>query len=467
MEKIKEIIESLQGTTSRTEKEDILLANKDNTLWRAVLSFLLDPMVVTGIAAKKIEKYRGTVVKQEQPMDLLFMLRYLRVHNTGTQSDVMRVLAFVQCFPEHESWLLQLFTKSLKLGVEAGTANKVYGKDFVNVFTVMLAESLEKNPNYLDGKDFIITQKLDGCRCVAFVHDNGEVQFFTRNGQDYGEVPDVAADLLKLGVKGVAFDGELIAASKSSDTGEVFRQTISTANSKGTKTGLVYHIFDCLPISAFMEGHYDLRCTVRKGYLHGMFLRAKDEGLQWIEEVERLYEGNDQQQIAKWFKHAQEQGWEGLMLNVSDAPYQSKRVRDLLKVKKFKTVDVRVTGTFEGEGALVGMLGGIIAEFEVDGKTYEVKCGSGFNLEQRKKYWKGYQPKLLYRKGERVKNEFGVAEWDAEEDIYEKIEFVDLVGKIVELKCFEVSKDVDGNYSLRFPIWLDIIRFDKDETSIS
>lgn len=440
MEKIKEIIQRLQGTSSRTEKESILLENKDNMLWREVLAFLLDPMVVTGIAAKKIEKYKGTIVKQERTLHLSYMLSYLRKHNTGTAEDVLLVLSFVQCFPEHEEWLLQLFTKSLKLGVEAGTANKVYGKDFVKVFTVMLAESLEKYPNHLDGKEFIITQKLDGCRCVAFVHGNGEVQFFTRNGQDYGEVPDVAADLLKLNARGVAYDGELIAASKSTDTGEVFRKTISTANSKGVKTGLVYHVFDCLPISSFMAGNYEKPCLMRKIELHDLIADANhprdglSEGLSWVEDVEMLYYGSDQTMITKWFALAQEQGWEGLMLNLASAPYQAKRVRDLLKVKKFKTVDVRVTGVFEGEGALVGTLGGIIAEFDVDGKTYEVKCGSGFNKEQRDKYWA--DPSLL-------------------------------VGKIVELKCFEVSKDVDGNYSLRFPIWLDIIRFDKNETSVS
>ena len=84
------------------------------------------------------------------------------------------------------------------------------------------------------------------------------------------------------------------------------------------------------------------------------------------------------------------------MLNVADAPYQAKRTRDLLKVKKFKTVDARVTGVFEGIGALVGTLGGIHVEFDIDGKTYTSKCGSGFTFEQRDKYWA--HPELLIGK---------------------------------------------------------------------
>lgn len=428
MERIKEIIEQLQATSSRNEKAAILEANKDNELWTEVLKFLLDPMVVTGISMNKIEKYGN--IRQERSFDLVGVLNYLRKHNTGRMEDVAVVSHYANGFPEHRDWLLQLFTKSLKFGVDTSTVNKIYGKGFIKVFAVMLAESFADNPMHLDGKEFIITQKLDGVRCVAFVHDNGEVQFFTRNGQDYGEVPDVAADLLSIAERGVAYDGELIAKADGA-SGDVFRATVSSANSKGVKSGLVYHVFDRLPISDFLDGYSVETCIERKHKLSAS-IAAYGE-LSWVTNVDILYEGRDQSKINEWAAIAQENGWEGLMLNVADAPYQAKRTRDLLKVKKFKTVDVRVTGVFEGIGALVGTLGGIHVEFDIDGKTYTSKCGSGFTFEQRDKYWA--HPELL-------------------------------IGKIVELKCFEVSYDKDGSRSLRFPIWLDIIRTDKDETSV-
>ena len=428
MERIKEIIEQLQATSSRNEKAAILEANKDNELWTEVLKFLLDPMVVTGISMNKIEKYGN--IRQERSFDLVGVLNYLRKHNTGRMEDVAVVSHYANGFPEHRDWLLQLFTKSLKFGVDTSTVNKIYGKGFIKVFAVMLAESFADNPKHLDGKEFIVTQKLDGVRCVVFVHDNGEVQFFTRNGQDYGEVPDVAADLLSIAERGVAYDGELIAKADGA-SGDVFRATVSSANSKGVKSGLVYHVFDRLPISDFLDGYSAETCIERKHKLSASI--AADGELSWVTNVDILYEGRDQSKINEWAAIAQENGWEGLMLNVADAPYQAKRTRDLLKVKKFKTVDARVTGVFEGIGALVGTLGGIHVEFDIDGKTYTSKCGSGFTFEQRDKYWA--HPELL-------------------------------IGKIVELKCFEVSYDKDGSRSLRFPIWLDIIRTDKDETSV-
>lgn len=428
MNNIKEIIESLQATSGRLDKIKILEANKNNALWTEVLKFLFDPMVVTGISTAKIGK--DVALLNSAAPDLSTLLNHLRVNNTGRDVDIAECRAFMYNNPNHAIWLSQLFTKSLKLGVDVSTINKVYGKGFIKVFAVMLAESLKDFPNHLDGKQFIITQKLDGLRCVAFVHDNGEVEFFTRNGQTYDQVPDVAADLLKIPARNVAYDGELIAVSKSADCNEVFRETSSVARKDGVKTGLIYHVFDRVPLYNFLDGFYDAPCINRKLSLAADILSSN---LTWVSEVKMLYVGDDQNAISAWVKVASKYRWEGLMLNDYEAPYTAKRVKDLLKAKEFITVDVRVTGMYEGTGENVGRLGGINVEFDVDGVVCKSNCGSGFTHEQREKYWA--DPSQL-------------------------------IGKIVELKCFEVSTNSDGCRSLRFPTWLDIIRFDKDTTSV-
>lgn len=428
MNKIKEIIDSLQGTSGRLEKTAILEANKNNELWTEILKFLFDPMVVTGISTAKLSKIIVPMIHMHY--ELLGMLNYLSANNTGRDVDIDVVHDTLCSYPEHRGWIGQLVTKSLRLGVDVSTINKVYGKNFIKVFAVMLAESFADNPKYLDGKQFIITKKLDGLRCVAYVHDNGVVEFFTRNGQDYDDVPDVAADLLKLQARNVAYDGELIAVSKSTDTNKVFRETSSVARKDGVKTGLIYHVFDRVPLYDFLEGFYVGACIDRKLALNVDIMSAN---LTWVSDVNMLYIGSDQSKIGDWFKVAEDKKWEGLMLNSYDAPYQAKRVCDLLKVKKFKTVDVRVTGVYEGENDCVGTLGGINVEFDLNGVICKSNCGSGFTKKQRDKYWA--DPSLL-------------------------------IGKIVELKCFEFSMNNDGSRSLRFPIWLDIIRFDKDTTSV-
>lgn len=428
MEKIKSIIERLQSTSGRNDKIKILEEYKGNTEWEGLLKFLFDPMVVTGISTAKLAKKVEPMATKCQ--DLLGFLSYLTANNTGRDADLAAVQGFLNANANHRLWLSAVVTKSLKLGIEVSTLNKVYGKGFIDVFEVMLAESLADNPEHLNGKRFIVTQKLDGLRCVAFVYPNNEVKFFTRNGQDYGEVPEVAEELLKMNARNVAYDGELIAKSKSTDTNEVFRETSSVARKDGIKTGLIYHVFDMVGIGDFKKGVGCIPCSVRKEWIHNTLGRQE---LNWVKEVEILYQGDDQSKIIELSKMAEAKGWEGLMVNVADSVYECKRTRNLLKVKKFITVDVRVTGVYEGTNKNVGRLGGINVEFDFDGKVYTSDCGSGFNDEERVKYWKN--PELL-------------------------------IGKIIELKTFEVSKNKDGGRSLRFPIWIDVIRFDKDTTSI-
>lgn len=86
MERIKEIIEQLQATSSRNEKAAILEANKDNELWTEVLKFLLDPMVVTGISIPKLSKSLSGIDIEHR--NLIGVMNYLRRYNTGRDVDV-------------------------------------------------------------------------------------------------------------------------------------------------------------------------------------------------------------------------------------------------------------------------------------------------------------------------------------------------------------------------------------------
>ena len=121
-------------------------------------------------------------------------------------------------------------------------------------------------------------------------------------------------------------------------------------------------------------------------------------------------------------------------VNLSNAPYDCKRTSNILKVKKFNEADVRVLDLLEGTGKNKGRLGSITIQFEYEGKLWTCDCGSGFNDDELDLYW---EHKEL------------------------------LLGKIVTIKYFEVTKDSKtGKYGLRFPTWTHRIRDDKDEISM-
>lgn len=145
-----------------------------------------------------------------------------------------------------------------------------------------------------------------------------------------------------------------------------------------------------------------------------------------LEIVTMFYEGTDQSQIWKWLDYAETYDMEGLMLSL-DSPYECKRTKTLLKVKKFYSCDIRCIGVEEGSGRNKGTLGALICDY----KGNKVNVGSGFTDADRKQFWMN------------TKN---------------------VVGHIISVKYKEEIKNKDGGISIQFPVF-ECVRFDKNEAS--
>ena len=74
-------------------------------------------------------------------------------------------------------------------------------------------------------------------------------------------------------------------------------------------------------------------------------------------------------------------GAEGLMLRNNDAPYEFKRSHNLLKVKRFKSKEVRVVSRHDGKGKHAGRLGKLTVETLDTGVKFDV--GTGMSDAQR------------------------------------------------------------------------------------
>jgi len=428
MEKVLAIIEQLQGASGRNDKESILSNNSNNELFKDIMKFVYDPFVLTGLSKKKISK-KLKLPKEASTLSIIEIMDYLKVHNSGRDEDITLVQHFIQSQP---IGLRELYTKiiskDLTLGLTEGTLNKIYGDGFIKTFSVMLAKKFEEHRHKIKG-DFVLSEKLDGNRCVV-VKDSGIVKSFTRQGKKYDGLEEIESDILNLPIDNIVFDGELIADIQGS-TIEVYAKTTSKARSKGSnKTGLIFHIFDVLDLKEFQNGKSLNKCVARKSRLSNIF---ETYDLPHCREVKSLYIGGDLNEVGKWMSWATEQGLEGLMVNM-DMPYVCKRSDVILKVKVFNNADVRCLEVLEGTGKYENMLGAITIQFEHEGKLYECNCGSGFSDEERKAYYK--QPELI-------------------------------VGKIVTVGYFEVSKNSNGSYGLRFPTWEGKIRHEMTEISMN
>lgn len=425
MKEVLEIINQIKATSSRNEKEAILKQHKNNQTLRRVLDAALNPYIVFGIGEKKLKKFINKVSGKENKFNNLFeVIEYLKVHNTGTDHDVKMVAEFLNAQDDEElkEFYKEIITKTLKIGGTAKSINKAFGEKFIPEFNVMLAKKFEDEEHKVKGKEFVITEKLDGMRTIMIV-ENGNVTFFSRQGQPITGLVEIIRDAVSLPDN--VYDGELLIANADDyKDREVLQETLKIARKDREKRGLVLHLFDMIPIEEFKAG--ESKATYRKRKEELSFIVEKLDS-PYIKVVPNLYVGKDLDVIPKLLEEMNRKGKEGLMLNVSDGKYQCKRTDVLLKIKSMNTMDCKIIGFEEGTGKYEGMLGALLLDY----KGYELRCGSGFTDEDRKEIWNNKEKYL---------------------------------GKIAEIQYFRESRNQDGGLSVSFPVFI-CIRHDKDEPS--
>lgn len=427
MEEVIKIFKQIQGTGGKNDKRDIIAANSQNERFKKCLVFLLDSSIVTGISKAKLKKKvdvqpRGFLASFEACMN------YLTENNTGKDMDIAYIQSFIRSQPEeYQEFYEQMITKSLRLGVDEKTVNKAI-PNLIRTFDVMLAQKYWDNIDFVKGKEFIVTQKLDGNRLVA-IYEDDDVKFFTRQGKSVIGLEDIKRDIIRELKSGYVYDGEIILRNDNNlPSDELFRETMKVVRKDGLKKNLVFHVFDVVSNDGFFNGVDKVDCATRKEWLHNSI-----KNMEWIKEVPVLYKGYDTDMITELLDEQIALKHEGVMVNLANAPYECKRSKQILKVKRMQIADVRCVAVIEGEGANKGKLGAITFHFEHEGKVHTCNCGSGFSEEDRIRFWNNPD---------------------------------DIVGKIVEVSYFEISTNQkDDSYSMRFPVYK-CRRLDKTEISM-
>ena len=433
MTKVKEIFTQLQSTNSKLEKQKIIKNNATNQQFTDTLVFLLSPYILTGMSERKINKkvgaVRGVIISWENAV------KYLSTHNTGTDHDIALIQSFITNQPEDmQDFYKGLITKSIKLGCDAKIVNSVLGKGFIPSFEIQLAEKYFEKPNKVVG-NFTLTEKLDGFRLATIIH-NDKIEFYSRQGQLVEGLVEVEEDM-KMFCKvnklhNAFFDGELVAVNcEKLSSDENYKVVTKTARSKGIKRGLKYNIFDTLSYEEFMSQNCDTEYYKRRQLLNEL---SKNVNLTYINILPVLYNGSDKDMIMKYLNKARENHKEGIMINLDNGMYEFKRTTNLLKVKVMQDADLKIVDVYEGTGKNKGKLGGIIIEFIYKDNTYRCECGSGFSDDERIDYWNNPEK---------------------------------ILNKIATIQYFEISKNDNGGYGLRFPVWTHRIRDDKTEISMN
>lgn len=423
MEEVIRIFKEIQDTSSLNQKSAIITANRENELFKKCLRFLLDDMIVTGISEKKIYKQVAITNHIDITCDFETIMDYLQVNNSGRDSDISLIQGFINKQPEHQrEFYRQIITKTFRLGCNSKVVNKVI-PNLIPTFDVMLGTPIDKC-KIKDGEWISLSRKLNGTRC-AFIGN----KCMTRQGKEYVGLQHIISDLLKFedgSYKNMFLDGELLYKNKEglSDS-EAFQKGTGLAMSKEPdKSELKFVIFDAFPLEEFWSGKSKKSYKERKENLKIIGMDFADS--ENIEVVPILYEGTDHSEIWKWLDYAEDNDWEGIMINL-DAIYECKRTKSLIKVKKFFSCDIKCIDIEEGSGRNKETLGALVCDY----KGNRVNVGSGFSDVNRKHFW--LHPE-------------------------------DVVGHMVSVKYKEETKNKDGGISIQFPVF-ECVRFDKNEPS--
>ena len=325
------------------------------------------------------------------------------MHTTGSDTDIAWAAAFVaNTYKEHGSLAadlaVALVTQDLKIGITATSLNKVYGSDFIPKTGCMLGTLFTDVGSFKTQWPCIVTEKLDGVRRIL-VKEKGICRFYSRSGHEDVGLVDILEEAKYL-PDNYMYDGELLAAGVFKDSIAQRQATNSLAACKGLKTGLIFNIFDMVPVSEFYSGRSTANARERKILLGATF---GDESIQHIDDdwLRRIIAFNIERDL-KWIKpvpvlgvvsniHDVEpivgpiwaRGGEGVMLNTTSGHYEIKRSKQLLKVKHTEDHVLQVVDMTEGTNKYEDSLGALVVAY----KGSYVGVGSGFTDAQRKEIW--------------------------------------------------------------------------------
>lgn len=410
--KIKKLSDLLKNTSSSLDKVKILKTHLEDDDLKRLVMYVYNPyyqFYVTSSVCEKNSSLRG-----KSPGDIFELLDNLRKRIITGHEAIGCINSFIENNAEHKEIIFNILDKDLKTRIAEKTINKAV-PNLIPEFEVALAEKHEKDLDFTSNH-YYASRKLDGCRCIIIVDENGNATSYSRKGKIFTTLSVLEKEVQKLGLKNIVLDGE---ACIFKDGMEDFQGIMKLIRKKDYSIPFpVYKIFDLLSIEEFHNKKGKIPLKDRLDLIEKNI--PKDNKFLHILHQE-IVKNDDH--FKKLLKEADENNYEGLMLRL-DSTYKGKRTKELLKCKTFLDAEYVVKDVefgpihrvVDGKEIEEVMLSCVVIEH----KGFQVRVGSGWNVEERMEYYKN--PK-------------------------------NIIGKTITVKYFAESINQDGGISLRFPVF--------------
>ena len=415
LEQIQEFVDAQNATNSNTDKLNVLKKYAKNEAVRNALEYTYNTFKQYGVTSANCKK-NSKLIKYGYS-DLFKLLDDLSIRFITGHTATSLVNGFVEANKKHEDLIFSIIDRNLKTRSTTSMINKVI-PGLIPTFDVALANSYdEKMAKKVDFNDtWFVSRKLDGCRCICIINEDGEPTYFSRAGNEFLTLKNLDAEIISLGLKNMVIDGEICMLDANGN--ENFQGIIKEIKRKDhTIENPFFYMFDLLTMEEFINKEGTTTFGVRNVLLDNLFFQKEFKNIDYLPQTVLI----DEQMLMIHVTTAKENGWEGLMLR-KDAPYQGKRSNDVLKVKQFYDAEYVVVDIenavnrviVDGKEVEELMMRNVVIEH----KGYRVQVGSGFSHEQKRFYFENPN---------------------------------EIIGKQITVQYFEESHNQNGGISLRFP----------------
>lgn len=416
LQDIQNFVTESNQTNSNTDKLNVLKKYADNPSVCSALNYTYNTFKQYGVSSENCKKNSKLI--SYGYTDLAKLLDDLNDRYITGHTAIGCVNGFVEANKAYEELIFNIIDRNLKTRSTTSMINKVI-PGLIPTFDVALANSFDekmaKKVNFNEDV-WYVSRKLDGCRCICIIDENGEPKYFSRAGNEFLTLKNLDAEIISLGLKNMVIDGEICMMDENGN--ENFQGIIKEIKRKDhTIENPFFYMFDLLTLEEFINKEGTLDFSVRDVQLDNLFFEKEFKNIGYLEQKILL----DERMLTYYIGLAKENGWEGLMLR-KDAPYQGKRSNDVLKVKQFYDAEYIVVDIenavnrviVDGKEVEEMMMRNVVIEH----KGSRVQVGSGFSHEQKRYYFEHPE---------------------------------EILGKQITVQYFEETHNQNGGISLRFP----------------
>jgi DNA ligase-1 len=267
-----------------------------------------------------------------------------------------------------------------------------------------------------------------------------DIRSYSRKGKEFTTCKNINDELLtyykdsKYYGQNIVFDGEVCIIDPITGK-EDWNAAVSEAKRKNhTMMNPRYTIFDFLTLDEFSGIQISHDYTWRRDTMIRNFFGMKQDKFKYLNIIFATpYTESKFNRLLTDFVESDQ--WEGLIFRKMNVPYRAGRTTDLIKFKLFKDSEYRVLDVEftekpmldkDGKMQLVNCVGALTFELE-NGSI--CKVGTGLSDEQRIEWFNN--PSLI-------------------------------VGKQIQVKYKEQTKNADGTWSLQFPVLVHVFDEDRD-----